>query len=130
MPETGYWVTVKEAVELTGRSERTIRRWIGTDKIPTDRKGPVTRVDIAGLIPDIPLQQVTYSGDEAALQQEVDRLTAEVARLQAERDRMWELARQAQALALSYAPKQLAPPQPRRTVMEWLGFRRRPDETT
>ena len=49
--EQELWVTVSEAAELLGRHERTIRRWEKTGKIPSDRTGPVLRVDIAGVVP-------------------------------------------------------------------------------
>ena len=124
MSEASHWATVKQAVELTGRSERTIRRWIKNGKIPVDRTGPGTRVDIAGFMPVMPPQQEALTGEVAALQWEIDRLTGEVARLQADNDRLWQMAQQAQALAMSLAPKALPAPKPRRTVLDWLGFRR------
>ena len=127
MSEASHWATVKEAVELTGRSERTIRRWIKDGKIPVDRTGPGTRVDIAGLIPAMPPHPETMTGEVAAMQREIDILAAEVARLQADNDRLWQMAQQAQAIAVSLAPKALPAPEPRRTVLEWLGFRRRPE---
>ena len=82
------------------------------------------RVDIAGVMPAMPPQQEALTGEVAALQWEIDRLTGEVARLQADNDRLWQMAQQAQALAMSLAPKALPAPKPRRTVLDWLGFRR------
>ncbi len=128
MVEASHWATVKQAVELTGRSERTIRRWIKDGKVAVDRTGPGTRVDIAGLIPVTPPQQEAMTGEVAALRREIDRLVDEVVRLQADNDRLWQMAQQAQALAMSLAPKALPAPEPRRTVLEWLGIRRRLEE--
>lgn len=129
MSEASHWATVKEAVELTGRSERTIRRWMKAGKIPVDRAGPGTRVDIAGLIPAMPSQPEALTGEVAAMQREIDMLAGEVARLQADNDRLWQSLANAQALAMSLSQKALPAPKPRRTALEWLGFRRRPEET-
>jgi len=128
MSEARHWASVKEAMELTGRSERTIRRWMKAGKIAVDRSGPGTRVDIAGLIPAMPPHSDTMTGEAVAMQREIDMLTAEVARLQADNDRLWQSLANSQALAMSLSQKALPAPEPRRTVLEWLGFRRRPEE--
>ena len=69
-----HWVTVAEAAEALGKSDRTIRRWIADGKIPVDRTGPVIRVDIGRRCHDTDTTTPTV----AELQAMVSRLEGEV----------------------------------------------------
>ena len=44
----GAWVRVAEAAQLLGVSERTIRRWIHSGRLPKDDSGPVLLVGVSG----------------------------------------------------------------------------------
>ena len=92
--DTTLWVTVREAAERLGKSERTIRRWIAAEKLRVDRTTPVMRVDIAGHVYDnagqTPVGDVTMpvsdrttpgvdAGRVAELEAEVTRLSAVLA---------------------------------------------------
>lgn len=118
----GQWATVREAAELLGRSERTVRRWITAGKIRVDRTGPAIRVDIARLVPvstttaeGMPLRGQVV-GDVELLQAEIERLRESLEDARAERDRLWQALAQSQAVSLALAPErpQLTDGRPRR----------------
>ena len=107
------WVTVAVAAEALGKSERTIRRWVASGKLPTDRTTPAILVDIAGHMPprgvpkpegDTTMPDV--AGEVAALRAEIERLREALDTCQAERDRLWQSLDNAQAIALALIGEQ------------------------
>ena len=129
-----YWVTIKKATELLGKSDKTIRRWVDQDKLPIDRSQRPYRVDISTYYQDTG----TPRPDMSSVSSTVDTLTAEVDRLTTQVDQLqrWneellgerDYLRQMLAGAIATNAKRIEAPRPRRTVLEWLGFRRRPEE--
>ncbi len=100
------WYTIAEAVKATGKGDRTLRRWVASNKLPNKRQGRRLFVDLSGvdlvtdidsdIVIDIDTDQVTIARLEAELAgmgREVDRLAAEV-----------DYLRQAHAVALSKIP--------------------------
>ncbi len=133
-----HWVTIREATELLGRTDRTLRRWVAQGKLHIDKSQTPFRVDISDYhqssetaepdTPDMTANADTVRTGVSPVTVEVDRLSAEIVRLQElledaknERD-SW---RQAHYMALANQQRLLEAPRPRRTVLEWLGFRRR-----
>ena len=119
------WVTVAEAAEALGKSERTIRRWLADGKVAGDRTGPAILVDIAGHMPpaDVPKPEgdtttPDVAGEVAALQAEIERLREALDTCQAERDRLWQSLDNAQAIALALTGE-------RRLLTERVGERPR-----
>ena len=136
-----HWVTIREATEILGRTDRTLRRWVAQGKLHIDKSQTPFVVDISDYYqlsetaepdtPDMSADADTMRTGASGLAVEVDRLSAEVVRLQElledarnERD-SWK---QAHYMALANQQRLLEAPRPRRTVLEWLGFRRRPEE--
>jgi excisionase family DNA binding protein len=89
MATTSRSLTVAEAAETLGVSERTVWRYLRSGRLHGETIGPVgqqrTLIDASGI-------EAIRSGrsgeDSAALQAEVDRLSDEVAGLRAERDQL------------------------------------------
>ena len=118
-----------------------MRRWVAQGKLHIDKSQTPFVVDIADYhqpsetaesdMPDMTADEDTVRTGVSAVTAEVDRLSAEIVRLQElledarnERD-SWK---QAHYMALANQQRLLEAPRPRRTVLEWLGFRRRPEE--
>ena len=97
MDTKGEWVTVAIAAERLGKSERTIRRWVASGKIDSDRTTPALRVDIAGRVPAHAEPTPDAAGEIAGLRGEIERLIALLVATEAERARVWH----ALGLALS-----------------------------
>jgi excisionase family DNA binding protein len=47
------WVSAAEAGRLCGVTERTVRRWVTTGRLPADMSGPTVRIAVADLQPYI-----------------------------------------------------------------------------
>ena len=78
----GQWVTVAQAALALGVSQRTVRRWAETGKLPIRRNVRpcvVAVADIAGQTPDT-------SGQGEELQAEIARLREHIQELVQERD--------------------------------------------
>ena len=136
-----HWVTIREATEILGRTDRTLRRWVAQGKVVIDKSQTPFVVDISDYYqppeaaapdtPDMATGADTMRTGTDGLTVEVDRLTAQVDHLQelledARRER--DAWKQAHYMALANQQRLLEAPRPRRTVLEWLGFRRRPEE--
>jgi len=85
------WVTVAEAVKASGKTDRTIRRWAATSKIPSKRDGQRLLIDISGVAVkrdiDTNIDAFSISIDKATiakLEAEAEGLRAMVATLEAE----------------------------------------------
>lgn len=127
MTGDGYlWVSVSEAARLTGKSERTVRRWMAGGRL--QKKDNVGEL-VVGVPPDL----VTYdrqgrtTSDNAPLQTETLRLQAEV-------DKLSEIVRQLtgerdylrQALAAALTAQQKALPE--HTARPWWALWRRSEK--
>lgn len=55
-PDAGgaRWVTVPEAVELTGKSERTIRRWVADGRVPSQTANGTRMIRLDGMTDIMP----------------------------------------------------------------------------
>jgi hypothetical protein len=115
------WVTIAQAAKALGKSERTIRRLMATDKLTVDRTPAGVRLDIAGLSPDTTADNGPASPDLAAILAENDRLKAVLEQVTQERDYLRQaLAReQSVIMSLTAQPKQLEAPGKRRS---WWQF--------
>jgi len=79
------WITIAEAVGRTGKSERTLRRWVADNRLSTRRESGrvlVNLADLAEIEPAAAAAAPDITGAPAT-PAEVARLQAEVARLQA-----------------------------------------------
>ena len=47
------WITIREATQALGKSERTIWRWVDKGRLPIDRGKQPFVVDIGGELPDV-----------------------------------------------------------------------------
>ena len=87
MATTSRSLTVAEAAEALGVSERTVWRYLRSGRLHGETIGPVgqqrTLIDVSGVEA---IQSGRGGEDTAALQAEVDRLSDELAALRAERD--------------------------------------------
>ena len=129
-----HWVTIKEATELLGKSDKTMRRWVAQGKLPIDRSLRPFMVDISAHYQDTG----TAGPDMSSTSKSVDMLAAEVDRLTTQVDQLqrWneellgerDYLRQMLAGAIATNAKRIEAPKSRRTVLEWLGFRRRAEE--
>ena len=117
------WITIREATQALGKSERTIWRWVDKGRLPIDRGEQPFVVDIGGELPDAgPI--VTDTPD--TLTERLTRLTAEVERLTADNARLTELfeevrserdyLRQVHAAALANTQRLIEAPRPRRRI--------------
>ena len=73
------WVTVREAAELLGRSQRTIWRYVADGRLTANRDASPVKVDIWRELQDKPSQLPRDT--VGSLKAEVIRLTAEVDKL-------------------------------------------------
>lgn len=78
------WVSVQEAAGLLGKSERTIRRWVDTDKLAHRREGRRVYVNVTDYAP----LEMTEP-DVQDLQAQVDKLAAVNELLSIENERLW-----------------------------------------
>ena len=89
MATTSRSLTVAEAAEVLGVSERTVWRYLRSGRLHGETIGPVgqqrTLIDASGVEA---IQSGRGGEDTAALQAEVDRLSDELAALRAERDQL------------------------------------------
>jgi hypothetical protein len=112
------WMTISQAVAETGKSERTIRRWIATHRLPTQRKAGRLLVNLADIGPDI--EQATpatpdTSGALSDCQAKVAQLEAVLAEVISERDYL----RQAHMMALASNQKLIEAPARRAWRWPW-----------
>lgn len=78
------WTRITDAVRLTGKSDRTLRRWVTSGRLPALRKGAALWVNLAGVAtvpqPDAPASadaDATLRAELAALRTQCDSLTEE-----------------------------------------------------
>jgi hypothetical protein len=97
------WLTVVEAAHATGKSERTIRRWMAGGKVT--RSGALVGLPATSAIPDMTatgeVAEVPDTPDMAQLRAELDKVTALLTEVTGERDYL----RQAHAAALTRIPQ-------------------------
>ena len=118
-----------------------MRRWVAQGKLFIDKSQTPFVVDISDYYqppetadvdtPDMTGDADTLRTGADGVSAKVDTLTAEVEHLRelledARRER--DAWKQAHYMALANQQRLLEAPRPRRTVLEWLGFRRRPEE--
>jgi len=81
------WLSVAEASELIGRSERTIRRWLAQNKIPSKKTAAGLRVDVSEFASDT---DTTEAAETPANDTErLAALEAENELLKRENQRLW-----------------------------------------
>ena len=120
------WVSVSEAVRLTGKSERTVRRWMAGGKVPT-------RDNAAGLQVGLTGEMVVRGRQEEATPDMPD-MAARVVELEADARRLQALLEQVtgerdylrQALAAALTLQQKALPKP--SGNPWWQFWRRSEQ--
>ena len=103
-----YWVTIKEAIQITGKSDRTFRRWVTKGKIPNRKENRKILVDLAAIgypyiEPDIDSSQDVLDSSQDVIDPQkliIDSLKAQLEQASSERD----FLRQALAAALSKIP--------------------------
>lgn len=89
MATTSHSLTVAEAAEALGVSERTVWRYLRSGRLHGETVGPVGQQRTLIEASAVEAIQSGRGGQEsAALQAEVDRLSDEVAALRAERDQL------------------------------------------
>jgi hypothetical protein len=140
----GAWASLAEAARLTGKSEKTLKRWAAAGKLTIDRSSGRPRIQVADLIALGLVDKVGESVGghdrtqvDIADRTELDRLAGELAAARAraedlERDRdAWRLQAQRLAeamtqLALPPAPEEppLKPPPKRRGFWAWFTGRK------
>jgi chromosome segregation ATPase len=92
MPDPPQWITIAQAVELTGKSGRTIRRWMKTGKVNFKRDQRRVFIDRTSL--DRTRPDVDRTGDRTVdrtlpdAEKEIVRLTGEIEKLEAINTRM------------------------------------------
>ena len=106
MDTNEQWLTVRGAARALGKSERTIRRWVASGKIPADRDTGGLLVDVAGLTPGHATTTPDVAGEVAALRAEIERLGDLLAEVRAERDYLRAALSNAQAVAMSLTGEQ------------------------
>ena len=85
----GQWVTIAEAAQELGLSERTVRRWAEVGKLPIRREVHPHLVDIAG---HNAAKSDTPTGRVAELEAELARLRERLQELTQERNYLRQLA--------------------------------------
>ena len=101
----GQWVTVAQAAQALGVSQRTVRRWAEVGKLPIRRDVRPHVVNIAGQRPDT---SDAVAGQVGDLEAEIARLRERVQELVQERDYLRALAgslAQGQRLMLEARPR-------------------------
>ena len=83
---TGTWLTVTQARQVLGKSERTIRRWVSDGKLQSRQGDSGVEVLVEGTGTDTGVEDVTPQVMPVDLQAEAQRLKAELDR----RDRQIE----------------------------------------
>jgi len=82
------WVTIGEAVRLTGKSKRTIWRWVDAGKVTINRDVTPFVVDVSGVA--ILADDTTPPDDTEALTVRVATLERDITTLERERDDLRE----------------------------------------
>ena len=106
--QEAIWRTISQAAKELSKSERTIRRWVDTGRLPTDRTRTPFAVDVSGEIPAQSTQEPSTT--------EVELLREMLDEVRADRDYL----RQALATALS-TQKLIEAPGARLSFRQWLG---------
>ena len=78
--DTGKWITVAQARQALGKSERTIRRWIETGKLQSRQGDNRVEVLVEGTGTETGAAQVTPQAAPGVLLAEVEKLKAELDR--------------------------------------------------
>jgi hypothetical protein len=109
MPPPDNWTTITEAVAESGKSERTIRRWIADGRLANRREGGRVLVNLADIDPDI--EQATpatpdTSGALSDCQAKVAQLEAVLAQVEGERDRLAQALERSQAISMGLVNQQ------------------------
>jgi hypothetical protein len=97
--DTNTWVSVSEAAELLGKSERTVWRWVKRGKLAIDRSVTPHLVNVSDTVSDIDTDKTVtptvtpdrvseLEGTVERLREKVDRLASENEQLQADNDRL------------------------------------------
>jgi len=82
------WVTISEAVHLTGKTKRTIWRWVDADRLPINRDVTPFLVNVAGVV--ILADDTTPPDDTEALKVRLATLEHDITTLERERDELRE----------------------------------------
>lgn len=98
------WTTIKESCRLLGKTDRTIRRWIASGRLPCQRTSEGLRVNIgavmkSGHATDNDKAQAA-NNDTILLQADVRRLTETVMALTADRDYLRDALQREQQVQL------------------------------